>query len=70
MYVNSNGAREVYSSVDQTNEVKTKKKVLRTKISTKFCFRLKILAIYREFLGEDQKKKKKVFVPKVLRNPV
>ena len=28
------GAREIYSSVDQTNKVKTKKKVFSSKIST------------------------------------
>ena len=29
IFVNSRGAQEVYSSVDQTKKVKTKKKVLR-----------------------------------------
>ena len=34
MYVNSRGAREIYSSVDQTYKVKNKKKVFSSKIST------------------------------------
>ena len=60
-------AREVYSSVVQTNKVKTKKKVFSAKISTNSGCRLKTLAIFREFVSEDQKKKKKkVFVTKVL----
>ena len=64
------GAREVYSSVDQTKKVKNKKKtVLSTKISTNSSCGLKILAIFNELLSEDQKNKK-VFVPKVLWNPV
>ena len=62
------GAREIYSSVHQTNKVKTKKKVFSSKISTNSSYRLKILAIFHEFLSED--KKKEVFVPKVLWNPV
>ena len=59
------GAREIYSSVDQTNKVKTKKKrkVFSSKIYTNSGYRLKILAIFNEFLSEYQKK---VFVPKVL----
>ena len=58
------GLREVYSSVDQTKKVKTKKKVLSTKIFTNSCCRLKILAIFREFLIEPppQKKAKKKFL--------
>ena len=53
------GAREIYSSVDQTNKVKTKKKkVFSSKISTNSGYRLKILAIFHEFLSEGQKKKK------------
>ena len=55
--MNSRGAREVYLSVDQTIKVKTKKKVFSSKISTNFGSRLKILAIFHEFLSEDQKKK-------------
>ena len=51
------GAREIYSSVDQTKKVKTKKKVFSTKISTNSGYRLKIFAIFHEFLSEDQKKK-------------
>ena len=50
------GAREIYSSVDQTNKVKTKKKVFSSKISTNSGNRLKILAIFHEFLSEDKKK--------------
>ena len=47
------GTREIYSNVDQTNEVKTKKKVCSSKISTNSGYRLKILAIFYEFLNED-----------------
>ena len=57
-YVNSRGAQEVYSSMDQTKKVKTKKrkKGLRPKISTNSgC--LKILAIFHEIWSEDQIKK-------------
>ena len=64
----STGAREIYSSVDQTKKVKTKKKVFSTKNYTNSGYGLEILAIFLEFLNEDQKKK--VFVPKVLWNPV
>ena len=50
--------REIYSSVDQTNKVKTKKKkIFRSKISTNSGYRLKILAMFHEFLSEDPKKK-------------
>ena len=44
------GARNVYSSMDQTKKVKTKKrkKGLRPKISTNSGCRLKILAIFDE----------------------
>ena len=63
------GAREIYSSVDQTNKVETKKrcyvqkfpqikKVFCSKISTNSDCRLKVLAIFHEFLSEDQKIKK------------
>ena len=47
---NFGGAREVYSSMDQTKKVKTKKrkKGLRPKISTNSGCRLKILAIFDE----------------------
>ena len=62
------GAWEIYSREDQTNKVKTKKKVFSSKIFTNSGYRLKILAIFHQFLSEDQKKK--VFVPKVLWNPV
>ena len=62
------GVIEIYSRVDQTNKVKTKKKVFSSKTSTNYGYRLKILAIFYKFLSEDQKKK--VFVPKVLWNPV
>ena len=65
IYVNSRGARKVYWSMDQTKKVKTKKKVFSTKISTNSGCRLKIPAIFHKFLSEDQKKKKKVFVPKL-----
>ena len=61
------GAREIYSSVDQTNKMKTKKKVFSSKISTNSGYRLKILAIFHKFSSEDQKK---VVVPKASRNPV
>ena len=59
--MNLRGAREIYSSVDQTNKVKTKKKGLlfSSKISTNSRYRLKILAIFHEFLRKIQKKKKK-----------
>ena len=50
------GAREIYSSVDQTKKLKTKKKVFSTKISTNSGYRLKIPTIFHEFLSEDQKK--------------
>ena len=63
-YVNSKGAREVCSSVDQTKKVKTKKKVFSPNISTNSGCRFNILAIFHEFFSEDQKKK--IFVPKVL----
>ena len=50
-------AREVYSSLDQTNKVKTKKKkVSCSKIFTNSGYSLKILAIFHEFLSEDKKK--------------
>ena len=42
------------------------KKVFSTNIYTNSDSRLKILAIFREFLGKDQKKKKKIFVLKLL----
>ena len=54
--VNSRGAQEIYSSVDQTNKVKTKKKIFSSKISTNSGYRLKIHAIFDEFLSKDQKK--------------
>ena len=54
------GVREIYFSVDQTNKMKTnKKKVFSSKISTNSGCRLKVFAIFHEFLSEDQKKKKK-----------
>ena len=53
------GLRKVYSSVDQMKKVKTEKKILSTKISTNSCCRLKILAIFREFLSDPPKKKQK-----------
>ena len=37
--------------------MKTKKKVFRSKISTNFGYRLKILEIFHDFLCEDQKKR-------------
>ena len=52
------GAREIYSSVDQPKKVKTKKKVFNSKISTNSGCRLKVLAIFHEFLSEDQKQKR------------
>ena len=53
------GAREVYSSMDQTKKVKTKKrkKGLRPEISTNSGCRLKIFAIFDEIWSEDQKKR-------------
>ena len=59
--MNSRGARKIYSSVDQTKKVKTKKKkkVFSSKISTNSSYRLKILAFFHEFFSEDQKKNKK-----------
>ena len=51
------GAREVYLSVDQTKKVTTKKKVFSTRNSTLSGCRLKLLAIFRELLSEDQKKR-------------
>ena len=51
------------------NKVKTKKKkkkIFSSKISTDSGYCLKILAIFDEFLSEDQKKKKKGLVPKHL----
>ena len=51
------GAQEIYSSVDQTKKVKTKKKVFSTKVSPKSDYRLKSLAIFAEFLNEDKKEK-------------
>ena len=51
------GAREIYSIVDQTNKVKTKKKKdLQFKNSHKFWLSCQILAIFHEFLSENQKK--------------
>ena len=44
--------------MDQTNKVKTKKKVFSSKISTNSGHRLKILAIFHEFLSVEQKKKR------------
>ena len=63
------GARKIYSSLDQTNKVglrppPKKNKGLQFKFFSGYSgYRLKILAIFHEFLGED-KKKKKVFCPK------
>ena len=52
------GAREIYSRMDQTNKVKIKKKkIFSSKIFTNSGYRLKILAIFHEFLSEDQKNK-------------
>ena len=50
-------AREICYRVDQTNKVKTKKKVFCSKIFTNSGYRLKILSIFHEFLSEDQKKR-------------
>ena len=58
MWIREGHGGTIYSSVDQTNKVKTKKKkVFSSKISTNSGFHLKILAIFHEFLSEDQKKK-------------
>ena len=58
--INFGRAREVYlcefESVDQTKKVKTQKKVFCTKIFTNSGCRHEILAIFHEFLSEDQKK--------------
>ena len=51
------GTREVYSSVDQTKKVKTKKKIFTTRNSTHSDCRLKILAIFHKLLSKDQKQK-------------
>ena len=51
------GHEKIYSSVDQTKKVKTKKKVFSTKVYTNSGYGLKILAIFLEFLNEDQKKR-------------
>ena len=69
--INFGGAREVYLCKFEggprslfecgSNEkgAEQKKKVFGTNISTNFSCCLKILAIFHEFLSEDQKKKKK-----------
>ena len=44
--------------MDQTNKVKTKKKVFSSKTSTNSGHCLKILAIFHEFLSVEQKKKR------------
>ena len=51
---------------------KKNRKGLRSKISTNSGCHFKILAIFHEFLSEEQKKKKekKVFIQKALWNPV
>ena len=52
------GGTLIYSSVDQTNEMNTKKKkIFSSKISTDSGHRLKILAIFHEFLSVEQKKR-------------
>ena len=56
--MNSKEAREVYSSVDQTKKLKTKKKkFFNANISTNSGCRFKILALFHEFSSEDQKKR-------------
>ena len=51
-------AQKIYSSVDQTNKMETKKKGLQFKNFPNSGYRFKILANFHEFLSEDQKKKK------------
>ena len=63
----STEARETYSSVNQPKKVKTKKKRSSCqKFSQILVVVSKFLAIFHEFFSEDQKKKEKVFVQKVL----
>ena len=61
------GAQEIFSSVDQTKKVKTKKKGLQYKSFHKFWFSSQNSCNFPR-IREDQKKK--IFVPKVFRNPV
>ena len=62
-------AWEIYSSVDQTNKVKTKKKSLQFKNFHKFWSSSKNSCDFSRIL-KCRTKKKEVFVPKVLWNPV
>ena len=67
IYVNSRRgtrAREIYSSVDQTNKVKTKKKGFHFKNFLKFWLSSENPCDFSRILSV--KTKKKVFVPKVL----
>ena len=70
IYVNSRGARghEKFIPVWIKRTRWRPKKIFSSKISTTSGYRLKILAMFHEFLSEDQKQK--LFVPKVLCKPV
>ena len=64
LYVNSRGARRHEKFIPvwiKRTRLRSKKNVFSSKIFTNSGYRLKILAIFREFLSEDQKK---VFVQK------
>ena len=52
------GAREIYSNVDQTNKMKTKKKGLQFKNFHKLWLSSQNSCDFYEFLIEEQKKKK------------
>ena len=60
------GTRNLFQcGSNEQGEDQKKKKAFSSKISTNSGHRLKILAIFHEFLSVEQKKKE-VFVPKVL----
>ena len=59
------GTRNLFQcGSNELGEDKKKKKVFSSKMSTNSDYRLKIVAIFHEFLSEDQKNK--TFVLKVL----
>ena len=58
IYVNSRGAREVYSIVDQTKKVRTKKKKKKRSTVQKFPQILVVVSKFLRFLSEEQIKKK------------
>ena len=69
------GAREIHSSVDQTNKVKTKKKGLQFKNFHKFWSSSQNLCNFPRILKwrtkkKQKKKEKQGFRPKSLRSPV